>query len=289
VEDRLLYRVTEVAVFLSVSRSKVYELLASGDLRSVKIDRTRLVRGSDLRDSGAMCCGARRHLGAGQRVQPLKADAAELRAALVWAAGPDGSSLALRLIGCLWHFCELVGDVDEPGQIAESVITRLSDSRPGSLALRSVVPRPCASYEAARPRAVALHSRALQAFRDVGDQEGVAWSEVCLAVQAIEQGDPTKAREFAKPHSPITGPRYGPRPLPASPWGASRSMTLSTTTPRLGTAKVSISHGRPGITGCLVSPCSTSPTVGSAPTTTPTPKLCWATRLQPAPAPAPES
>jgi excisionase family DNA binding protein len=41
VEDRLLYRVTEVAVFLNVSRSKVYELLASGDLRSVKIDRTR--------------------------------------------------------------------------------------------------------------------------------------------------------------------------------------------------------------------------------------------------------
>ena len=35
-EDRLLYRVTEVAVFLNVSRSKVYELLASGDLRLVK-------------------------------------------------------------------------------------------------------------------------------------------------------------------------------------------------------------------------------------------------------------
>jgi excisionase family DNA binding protein len=31
VEDRLLYCVTEVAVFLNVSRSKVYELLASGD------------------------------------------------------------------------------------------------------------------------------------------------------------------------------------------------------------------------------------------------------------------
>ena len=40
-ENRLLYRVTEVAVFLNVSRSKVQELLASGDLRSVKIDRTR--------------------------------------------------------------------------------------------------------------------------------------------------------------------------------------------------------------------------------------------------------
>jgi excisionase family DNA binding protein len=52
VEDRLLYRVTEVAAFLNVSRSKVYELLASGGLGSVKIDRTRLVGGSHLRDYG---------------------------------------------------------------------------------------------------------------------------------------------------------------------------------------------------------------------------------------------
>jgi excisionase family DNA binding protein len=48
-DDRLLYRVSEVATFLNVSRSKVYELLASGALCSVKIDRTRLVRGTDLR------------------------------------------------------------------------------------------------------------------------------------------------------------------------------------------------------------------------------------------------
>jgi excisionase family DNA binding protein len=41
-EDRLLYRVPEVAVFLNISRSKVYELLGSGDLPSVKIDRTPL-------------------------------------------------------------------------------------------------------------------------------------------------------------------------------------------------------------------------------------------------------
>ena len=46
-EDRLLYRVPEVAVILNISRSKVYELFGSGDLPSVKIDSTRLVRGSD--------------------------------------------------------------------------------------------------------------------------------------------------------------------------------------------------------------------------------------------------
>jgi excisionase family DNA binding protein len=48
-EDRLLYRVPEVAVFLNISRSKVYELFSSGELESVKIDRIRLVRSSDLR------------------------------------------------------------------------------------------------------------------------------------------------------------------------------------------------------------------------------------------------
>jgi excisionase family DNA binding protein len=48
-EDRLLYRVPEVALILNISRSKVYELLGSGDLPSVRIDRTRLIRGSDLR------------------------------------------------------------------------------------------------------------------------------------------------------------------------------------------------------------------------------------------------
>jgi excisionase family DNA binding protein len=47
-EDRLLYRVPEVAVILNISRSKVYELFSSGDLESVKIDRSRLVRSSDL-------------------------------------------------------------------------------------------------------------------------------------------------------------------------------------------------------------------------------------------------
>ena len=35
-EDRLLYRVPEVAVILNISRSKVYELFSSGDLESVK-------------------------------------------------------------------------------------------------------------------------------------------------------------------------------------------------------------------------------------------------------------
>lgn len=43
-----LYRITEVAEQLNISRSKVYELLKAGALLSVHIDRTRLVRAEDL-------------------------------------------------------------------------------------------------------------------------------------------------------------------------------------------------------------------------------------------------
>lgn len=46
--DKLLYRIPEVAHFLSISRSKVYELVRSGALPSVKIDGVRRVRGCDV-------------------------------------------------------------------------------------------------------------------------------------------------------------------------------------------------------------------------------------------------
>jgi excisionase family DNA binding protein len=46
--DKLLYRIPEVATYLSISRSKVYELMRAGELPSVRINRTRLVRKLDL-------------------------------------------------------------------------------------------------------------------------------------------------------------------------------------------------------------------------------------------------
>lgn len=45
---KLLYRVPEVAEALGVSRAKVYQLIQSGTLKSVKIDSSRLIRSADL-------------------------------------------------------------------------------------------------------------------------------------------------------------------------------------------------------------------------------------------------
>ena len=47
-DDKLLYTVPEVARHLSLSRSKVYELVRAGLIASVKIDRVRRVRGGDV-------------------------------------------------------------------------------------------------------------------------------------------------------------------------------------------------------------------------------------------------
>jgi excisionase family DNA binding protein len=44
----LLYRVTEAAEVLGLSRAKVYELISSGALRSVRIDGARRIKADDL-------------------------------------------------------------------------------------------------------------------------------------------------------------------------------------------------------------------------------------------------
>jgi excisionase family DNA binding protein len=51
--DQLLYRVPEACQLLGVSRSKLYLLIASGELPTVRVGGTRRVRASDLRDYAA--------------------------------------------------------------------------------------------------------------------------------------------------------------------------------------------------------------------------------------------
>jgi excisionase family DNA binding protein len=45
---RLLYRVSEAAIALGLSRAKVYELIGSGALRAVRIDGARRIKAADL-------------------------------------------------------------------------------------------------------------------------------------------------------------------------------------------------------------------------------------------------
>jgi excisionase family DNA binding protein len=47
-EDRLLLRVEEAAEMIGVSRARLYELLAAGEIASIKIGASRRVATSDL-------------------------------------------------------------------------------------------------------------------------------------------------------------------------------------------------------------------------------------------------
>jgi excisionase family DNA binding protein len=53
--DKLLYQPREAASLLSISRSKVYELMAAGALASIQIGRARRIPAEALRRFIASC------------------------------------------------------------------------------------------------------------------------------------------------------------------------------------------------------------------------------------------
>ncbi|WP_311380755.1 BTAD domain-containing putative transcriptional regulator [Arthrobacter sp. ISL-28] len=140
----------------------------------------------------------------------LHADAPDLRGAFLWAAGPGGSTeLALRLVGELWHYWELTGDVAEQCEIALKLISNTPTASP---ALRA----PALSGTATlcwmlgrNDDATDLHHRALKAFEAAGNDQGVAWSTACLAVQASERDDNVSAERLASEalSLPLASPR----------------------------------------------------------------------------------
>lgn len=128
----------------------------------------------------------------------LHADAPDLRAALLWAAGPDGSTdVALRFVGQLWHYWELTGDVAEQYRIAVALAEGTPNAAPavGAPALSGTA---TLCWTVGRfDQAADFHRRALQAFWQAGNGKGVAWTTMCLAVQAAQSDDVETAERLA--------------------------------------------------------------------------------------------
>ncbi|MCO4274563.1 tetratricopeptide repeat protein [Pseudarthrobacter sp. HLT3-5] len=128
----------------------------------------------------------------------LNADAPDLRGALLWATGPDGSTdLALRLIGQLWHFWELTGDVAEQCEIALKLVAGTPDAAPALKAAALSGTATLCWILGRNDEASDLHNRALQAFRRSGNEQGAAWSSMCLATQAAQRDDSDTAQRLA--------------------------------------------------------------------------------------------
>ncbi|HEX8509825.1 MAG TPA: hypothetical protein VF635_10075, partial [Propionibacteriaceae bacterium] len=129
----------------------------------------------------------------------LDADAADLRAALLWATQPDGSTeLALRLVGELWHYWELTEDVSEQCQIALELVDATPNASPALMAPALSGTATMCWVLGRNDQATNYHDRALHAFRCAGDDPGVAWSTACLAVCAAERGDWVAVKRLAE-------------------------------------------------------------------------------------------
>ncbi|WP_184741923.1 BTAD domain-containing putative transcriptional regulator [Arthrobacter sp. AZCC_0090] len=130
--------------------------------------------------------------------QLLHADAQDLRAALLWATGTDGSTdIALRLVGQLWRYWELTGNVAEECEIA---LKLLADARdvPAKLKAPALSGTATLCWMLGRnDEATDLHNQSRQAFLSAGNDQGVAWATMCLATQAAERDDTITAQGLA--------------------------------------------------------------------------------------------
>ncbi|MGX5714824.1 BTAD domain-containing putative transcriptional regulator [Arthrobacter sp. MAHUQ-56] len=129
----------------------------------------------------------------------LRADGADLRKSLLWACSPDGSQdMALRLVGGLWHYWEMVEDLSEPYGLALKLLSE-TPSAPPELRAPALSGTATLGWILGRiAEATKLHGEARQAFTAAGNAQGVAWSTLCLAVQAMERSDNASAERLAE-------------------------------------------------------------------------------------------
>lgn len=129
----------------------------------------------------------------------LRADGADLRKSLVWACGPEGSrDMALRLVGGLWHYWQMVEDLSEPCGVALKLLSE-TPSAPAELRAPALSGTATLCWILGRSaEAARLHEEALQAFTAAGNAQGVAWSTLCLAVQAMDRNDSAAAQRLAE-------------------------------------------------------------------------------------------
>lgn len=140
----------------------------------------------------------------------LHADALDLRGALIWAAGPDGSTeLGLHLFGQLWHYFELAETLSEPCQIAQELLAAKGNVSPALTAPALSGTATLCWLLGRNDVANKLHHQALDAFRTAGNDEGVAWTTMCLAVQAAELNDMDTAQGLAA--QALAHPHASPR------------------------------------------------------------------------------
>jgi predicted ATPase/DNA-binding SARP family transcriptional activator len=130
----------------------------------------------------------------------LRASDAELLQALEWATTLAATeTIALRMIGALWHYWELNAETVRPCALADVAITRIPDACDRGIAAWALSGAATLHWMRGHiDQSAALHEAALGMFQKSGNAEGAAWSVMCCAVQAMAARDFRKAQDLAQ-------------------------------------------------------------------------------------------
>jgi predicted ATPase/DNA-binding SARP family transcriptional activator len=123
----------------------------------------------------------------------LHAERPDLDAALAWASGDHGDGgdlqIALGLIGHLWQYWQISGDIHLPRERAAAVLASANNVDP-------VLRAPALSgagtlywLSGDLDRARSYHHDALDDYTRLGHRAGAAWSKMCIAVQDVMAGE----------------------------------------------------------------------------------------------------
>ena len=132
-------------------------------------------------------------------LERLEAEHDNMRAALSWSLEKEPAT-AFRLAGMLARFWEIRSDFSEGSRWLEAAL-RLS-GRPNTItepATRAKLLSEAgtfAYYRADFDHATSLHGEALELYRELGDDSGVAFALMCLGAQYGEKGDHERGAPF---------------------------------------------------------------------------------------------
>src|SRR5829696_5669449 len=132
-------------------------------------------------------------------LERLEAEHDNMRAALQWSLEKEPAT-AFRLAGMLARFWEIRSDFSEGSRWLEAALRQ--SARPDTITEATTRAKllseagTFAYYRADYDHAIVLHGEALELYRELGDDSGVAFSLMCLGAQHNQPGDYERAAPF---------------------------------------------------------------------------------------------
>jgi predicted ATPase/class 3 adenylate cyclase len=126
-------------------------------------------------------------------LERLEAEHDNFRAALAWSL-EEKPETALRLVGALARFWEMRSYFSEGSGWLEASLRKSDSADAATRAKLSSEAGTFAWHRGDYDRAIALHGEALELYRELGDERGVAFALICLGAQELERGDYERAK-----------------------------------------------------------------------------------------------